>query len=166
MAAANYEQLEASFSALLRDLLLGPASLARHPSADSPLSEASRLPGLGTRTSNTVARTGVSLAFLRGFYERVVEPQSAGNPHVTTKEVVERFVKPLSKGWDCLALRLPSAAVSEPTAFVSHAWGTCHAYEERTCECAPGAGSFAELVASVSDYFRGASLLASASPLH
>ena len=144
------DELEPRWEALMGSLPRGPATLASHPSAEPQLSEAARLPGVGRRTSDAVARTAVSLAFLRAFHQQLVQPLCGENAGLTTKEVVERFVKPLSAGRSCLADRLPSAAVGAPTAFVSHAWGTCHASE------APEAGSFALLVASVSDFFANA----------
>ena len=148
-------QLREAWDDVLASLPLGPESLASHPSQQPRLS--TRLPGLGTRSSDAVARTAVSLAFLRAFHERLVKPLSAGEPPLTTKAVVERFVKPLATKCNCLADLLPPAAVGAPTAFVSHAWGTCHfARAQPKCRCAPGAGTFALLVDSVSDFFASA----------
>ena len=146
-------ECEGAWAALVAQLPLGPAQLASHPSA-APLLSIS-LPGLGPRSSDAVARTAVSLAFLRAFKNELVLPLLG--PNVSTKEVVERLVKPLAANEHCLASRLPAAAVGAPTAFVSHAWGTCHyGAEARACGCSPSAGSFALLVDSVSDFFAGA----------
>ena len=153
---AEDDALELRWAALLASLPLGPEALASHPSAEPQLREDWRLPGMGLRSSDAVARTAVSLAFLRAFYEQLVLPLCVGGAQPTTKEVVERVVKPLSAGRSCLADRLPPAAVGIPTAFVSHAWGTCHAGDSPVCACSPGAGSFALTVASVSDFFANA----------
>ena len=147
--------LSDAWAVVLSSLRLGPETLASHPSQVARLRVA--LPGLGLRSSDAVARTAVSLAFLRAFYERLVVPLSAGEPPLTTKAVVERFIKPLTEGVSCLADLLPPAAVGVPTAFVSHAWGTCHyGAPEPACGCAPGAGTFALLVDSVSHFFASA----------
>ena len=104
-------RLEGAWTALLFQLHLGPDSLASHPSAEPLL--AVSLPGMGPRKSDAVARTAVSLAFLRAFKEQVVVPLLGAG--VTTKEVVEFLVKPLAAGQQCLASRLPAAAVGVPT---------------------------------------------------
>ncbi len=153
-AEGGVAELEARWAATLCGLVLGPTGLASHPSAVTQLSEGARLPGLGRRSSDAVARTAVSLAFLRAFHEQLVKPLCSGG--ATTKEVVARLVKPISVGQNCLAARLPPAAVGVPTAFISHAWGTCHAVEPPACVCGPGAGSFALMVESVCDFFANA----------
>ena len=113
--------------------------------------------GVSTRSSDVVAATAVSLAFLRAFHEPVVKPLSAGEPPWATKAVVERLIKPLATGCNSLADLLPPAAVGAPTAFISHAWGTCHfAAAQPECGCAPGAGTFALLVESALDFFANA----------
>ena len=146
------QQLEGAWAALLAQLPVGPERLASHPSAEPLLSVSLR--GMGTRPSDAVARTAVSLAFLRAFRKLVLAQLG---PRVTTKEVVERLVKPLAAKQFCLASRLPAAAVGVPTAFISHAWGTCHyGVTQPACGCASDAGSFALLVDSVSDFFAGA----------
>lgn len=146
-------RLEGAWAALLAQLPLGPVGLASHPSAEPLL--AVSLPGMGPRTSDAVARTAVSLAFLRAFKKQLVVPLLGAG--VTTKEVVEFVVKPLAAGQQCLASRLPASAVGVPTAFVSHAWGSCHyGVASPACGCASDAGSFALLVESVSDFFAGA----------
>ena len=146
--------VEEAWAALVSRLPLGPAALGSHPSG-VPLLGVS-LPGLGPRSSDAVARTAVSLAFLKAFRQQLVAPLLGTGPRVTSKEVVERLVKPLSTGYFCLASRLPSPAVGVPTAFVSHAWGTCHAGGETSCKCAADAGSFHLLVDSITDFFAGA----------
>ena len=146
--------VEEAWAALVARLPLGPAALGSHPSG-VPLLGVS-LPGLGPRSSDAVARTAVSLAFLKAFRQQLVAPLLGTGPRVTSKEVVESLVKPLSTGHFCLASRLPCPAVGVPTAFVSHAWGTCHAGGETSCECAADAGSFHLLVDSVTDFFASA----------
>jgi WD40 repeat protein len=151
MASAGAEE---AWAALVASLPLGPPALASNPSSVPTLGVS--LPGLGPRSSDAVARTAVSLAFLKAFRQQLVAPLLGTEQRVTSKEVVERLIKPLSTGQLCLASRLPSAAVGVPTAFISHAWGTCHSIAKPSCSCAKDAGSFHLLVDSVTDFFAGA----------
>ena len=79
----------------------------------------------------------VSLAFLKAFYSEHVAPLDALNLDdsgaavaLTTKEVVERVIKPLTAGARCRYIELdgapqwaPSKAEEEPLWFASHAFG-------------------------------------------
>ena len=90
------DELQARWAALLGSLPLGPGSLASHPSAQPQLSEAARLPGVGRRGSDAVARTAVSLAFLRDLHH--VCERDAANCGISNGDDYSsplRFFRPL-----------------------------------------------------------------------
>ena len=71
-----------------------------------------------------VAACAVSLAFLSDFYTRCVAPLESDGAALSTKEVVERLIKPatLAEGVSRNFASLVRGAVAPPVAFASHAF--------------------------------------------
>jgi hypothetical protein len=70
-----------------------------------------------------VASCAVSLAFLTDFYTRCVAPLESEDEPLSTKDVVERLVKPATQAACCKFASLVPGAVRPPAAFASHAFG-------------------------------------------
>ena len=94
-------------------------ALASHGGANS---DANTAPG-GSAVER-VAACAVSLAFLSDFYVRCVAPLERDGAPLSTKDVVERLVKPATQANAARNFAsLVPGAVRRPTAFASHAFG-------------------------------------------
>ncbi len=115
-AAPGGKGLLAAAAASLASLALDAA-----PSGATP--DAGAAPG-GSAVER-VAACAVSLAFLSDFYTRCVAQLERGGPLLTTKDVVERVIKPATQATagSCNFASLMPGAVAPPATFASHAFG-------------------------------------------